>query len=121
METPDIIFLTDLRADAIIGIYDRERTIKQTISVDLELETSIRDAAATDNVEDTFNYKVLSKRVEAFIAQSEFQLIETLAERLASMILDEFHVPRVTLTLHKTGALSNSQDVGVRIVRRSSS
>ncbi len=113
----DIIFITDLRADAIIGIYDRERTVKQTISVDLELGTSVAMAAKNDNVEDTFNYKLLSKRVEAYIQQSEFQLIETLAEGLASIIMDEFNVPWLKLTLHKLGALSNSRDVGVRIVR----
>ncbi len=120
MNSNDIIFITDLRADAIIGIYDRERVIKQTISVDLELSTSIKAAAKTDSIEDTFNYKLLSKRVEAYIQQSEFQLIETLAERLAELILDEFDVPWLKLTLHKVGALSNSGDVGVRIIRESS-
>jgi len=109
-----------LRADAIIGIYERERSIKQTISVDLELSTSIKAAAKTDNIDDTFNYKLLSKRVEQYIQQSEFQLIETLAERLATLIMDEFDVPWLKLTLHKVGALSNSGDVGVRIIRESS-
>ena len=118
MTPMDTIFITDLRADAIIGIYDKERTIRQTISVDLELGTSVKDAAITDSVDDTFNYKLLSKRVEAYIQQSEFQLIETLAERLANIIMDEFGVPWLTLTLHKVGALSNSRDVGVRIVRQ---
>jgi len=113
----DTIFITDLRAEAIIGIYDKERSIKQTISVDLELATSVERAAESDNVEDTFNYKLLSKRVEEYIEQSEFQLIETLAERLTGIILDEFNVPWVKLTLHKVGALSNSRDVGVKIVR----
>jgi len=120
VESTDIIFITDLRADAIIGIYDRERSVKQTISIDLELSTSVKQAAKTDNVNNTFNYKLLSKRVEAYIQQSEFQLIETLAERLAQMIMDEFNVPWLKLTLHKVGALSNSGDVGVRIIRDSS-
>lgn len=120
MDSSDIIFITDLRADAIIGIYERERSIRQTISLDLELGTSIKAAARTDSIEDTFNYKLLSKRVEAYIQQSEFQLIETLAERLAELILDEFDVPWLKLTLHKVGALSNSGDVGVRIIRESS-
>jgi len=114
----DSIFITDLRADAIIGIYERERTIKQTISIDLELGADIAKAAKQDNIEDTLNYKELSKRVEAYIASSEFQLIETLAERIAHLILDEFDVPWLELTLHKVGALSNSGDVGVRIKRQ---
>lgn len=117
----DTIFIHDLRADAVIGIYEKERNIKQTISVDLELGTSVSIAAANDNIEDTLNYKLLSKRVEAYIAQSEFQLIETLAERLATLIIEEFEVPWLQLTLHKPGALSNSRDVGVRIVRQVSS
>ncbi len=120
MESSDIIFITDLRADAIIGIYEKERTVKQTISVDLELSTSVKRTAKTDNVDDTLNYKLLSKRVEAYIQQSEFQLIETLAERLAQMIMSEFDIPWLKLTLHKVGALSNSGDVGVRIIRGSS-
>lgn len=118
MEPTDIIFITDLRADAIIGIYDRERSIKQTISIDLELSTSVKAAAKNDSVDDTLNYKLLSKRVEAYIQQSEFQLIETLAERLAEIIINEFNVPWLKLTLHKGGALSNSRDVGVRIIRQ---
>jgi len=69
VESTDIIFITDLRADAIIGIYDRERSVKQTISIDLELSTSVKQAAKTDNVNNTFNYKLLSKRVEAYIQQ----------------------------------------------------
>jgi len=115
----DTIFITDLRADAIIGIYERERTIKQTISVDLEIGTSVRQAAESDNIDDALNYKLLSKRVEAYIKQSEFKLIESLAEALARIILDEFDIPWLKLTLHKIDALSNSRDVGVRIVRES--
>ena len=119
MDYTDIIFITDLRADAIIGIYEKERSVKQTISVDLELSTSVKRAAQTDSVDDTFNYKLLSKRVETYIQQSEFRLIETLAERLAQLIMVEFDVPWLKLTLHKVGALSNSGDVGVRIIRQS--
>ena len=78
----------------------------------------IAKAAKHDNIEDTLNYKELSKRVEAYIASSEFQLVETLAERIAQLILDEFDVPWLELTLHKVGALSNSGDVGVRIKRQ---
>jgi len=114
----DIIFITDLRADAIIGIYERERSIRQTVSVDLEIGTSVSEAAETDDVEKTLNYKLLSKRVEKYINTSEFHLIETLAERLAQLILDEYRVPWLKLTLHKLDALSNSKDVGVRIIRQ---
>ena len=81
----DIIFITDLRVDTIIGIYDWERTQRQTVSIDIEMSADIRSAAAAENVDATLNYKAVSKRVEQFVADSRFQLIETLAERLAEL------------------------------------
>jgi len=113
----DIIFITDLRADAIIGIYDWERKQKQTVSIDIEMSTDIARAAATDDIESALNYKAISKRIEQFIINSEFQLVETLAERLSEVVQQEFGVQWLRLTLHKPGALSNSKDVGVRIER----
>lgn len=113
----DIIFLRDLRIDTLIGIYDWERRVKQTISLDLEMATDIRKAAATDTIDDTLNYKAVAKRVIAFVEASEFQLVETLAERIAEIILSEFNVPWVRLTLNKTGAVRGARDVGVIIER----
>jgi dihydroneopterin aldolase len=117
----DIIFITDLRADAIIGIYDRERTTKQTISIDMEMASDIRAAAATDHIDQALDYKSISKRVEAYIQQSEFQLVESLAEAITQLVMNEFGVTWIKLTLHKVGALSNSGDVGVRIIRSTDS
>lgn len=117
----DTIFINDLRADAIIGIYEHERSIKQTISVDLEISADIGKAAATDNIEQATNYKAISKRIEAFIIQSEYHLIETLAENIANILLTEFGITWLQLTLHKVDALSNSGDVGLRITRGQSS
>lgn len=113
----DIIFLRDLRIDTLIGIYDWERRVKQTISLDLEVATDIRKAAATDAIDDTLNYKAVAKRVIAFVESSEFQLVETLAERITEIILAEFNVPWVRLTLNKTGAVRGARDVGVIIER----
>lgn len=113
----DIIFITDIRVETIIGIYDWERTQKQTVSIDLEMATDIAAAAATEDIEKTLNYKEISKRIEEFIVGSEFQLIETMAEKLAALIQQEFSVGWLRLTVHKPGALSNSTDVGVRIER----
>ncbi len=113
----DIVFISDLRAETIIGIYDWERTQKQTISVDIEMAADIAKAATSDDIDATLNYKAVSKRAEQFITDSSFQLIETLAEQLAEIIMIEFKVPWVRLTVHKPGALSNSKDVGVRIER----
>ena len=113
----DRIFLRDLRTEAIIGIYDWERKIKQAISLDLELPVDIRRAARTDKIEDTLNYKTLAKRVLAFIDDSHYELVETLAEEITQMVLAEFGVEWVKLAVNKPGAIRGSRDVGVMIER----
>jgi dihydroneopterin aldolase len=113
----DTVFINDLRIETIIGIYDWERKVKQTISLDLEMGTDIRRAAETDVIEDTLNYKAVAKRLIAFVEDSEFQLVETLAEKIAAIVLSEFSVPWLRLTVHKPGAVRGSRDVGVVIER----
>jgi len=113
----DIVFINDLRIETIIGIYDWERKVRQTISLDLEMGADIRKAAATDAIEDTLNYKAVAKRVIAFVEQSSFQLVETLAERIAALVREEFSVPWVRLTLNKGGAVRGARGVGVVIER----
>ena len=113
----DIIFLRDLRIETVIGIYDWEREIKQTVVLDLEMATDIRKAAATDAIEDTLDYKSVAKRLIAFVEESDFGLVETLAERCAEIVLSEFDVPWVRLTLNKQGAVRGARDVGVIIER----
>lgn len=115
----DTIFLTDLRADTVIGIYDWERNIRQTVAIDLEMATDIRRAAETDDIEHTLNYKSISKRLIEFVEGSEYGLIESLVEKIASIVMEEFGVPWVRVTLHKPGAISGSKDVGVIIERGS--
>lgn len=114
----DIVFIRDLRIDTVIGIYDWERQIRQTVVLDLEMGTDVRRAAATDNIDDALNYKAVAKRVIAFVEASEFQLVETLAERVAEIVLGEFGVPWLRLQVNKPGALRGARDVGVRIERR---
>lgn len=113
----DIIFLQDLKVETVIGIWDWERKIRQTIVVDLEMAADIRKAAATDSVEDTLNYKLVAKRVMQFTSDSEFQLVETLAERIAAIVTDEFSVPWVRVRVSKPGAIRGSRNVGVLIER----
>jgi dihydroneopterin aldolase len=115
----DIVFINDLRIEAIIGIYDWERKVKQTISLDLEMGADIRRSAETDAIEDTLNYKAVAKRLIAFVGESEYQLVETLAEKVTKIVLTEFSVPWVKLTVHKPGAVRGSRDVGVIIERGS--
>lgn len=115
--TMDIIYLNDLRIETVIGIFDWERKIKQTISFDIEMGTDIRKAAASDHIDDTLDYKAVSKRLIDFVEKSEFQLVETLAERISEIILSEFNVPWVKLRLNKEGAIRGARDVGVMIER----
>lgn len=113
----DIIYLHDLRIDTVIGVFDWERRIKQTVILDLEMATDIRKAAATDQLDDTLNYKAVAKRLIQFVEESEFQLVETLAERVADIVLSEFDVPWLRLRLNKQGAVRGARDVGVIIER----
>ena len=113
----DIVYIRDLKIETVIGIYDWEREIRQTVSLDLEMAHDIRRAAQTDNIEDTLNYKAVAKRLIAFVGESEFLLVETMAEGCAKIVQEEFSVPWLRLRLSKPGAVRGSQDVGVIIER----
>ncbi len=114
----DIIFISELRIQTIIGIFPWERQVKQTLFLDLELGTDIRAAAATDCIDDTLDYKTLTKRLIQFVESSRFALVETLAEKICALILEEFPVPWVRLRLNKRGALRHATHVGILIERR---
>lgn len=113
----DIIYLKELKIETVIGIYAWERQIKQTVVLDIEMAADIRKAAKTDRVEDTLDYKSVTKRLIEFVSHSEFQLIETLAERIAEILLTEFSIPWVQLQLSKPGAIRGARDVGVILER----
>ncbi len=113
----DIIFLNDLRVQTVIGIWDWERAIKQTVGIDLEMATDIRKAASSDSIQDTLDYKSVAKRIIEFVEASSFQLVETLAERIAGIVIDEFGVPWVRVRLSKPGAIRGSKEVGILIER----
>ncbi len=113
----DIVYISDLKVDTVIGIYDWERRIRQTVSLDLEMAAEISRAAASDHIDDALNYKAIGKRIIQYIEDSDFQLVETLAERVAQLVLEEFGVAWLKLRLSKPGALRGSRDVGVIIER----
>lgn len=113
----DIVFIRDLRIQTIVGIFDWERRIRQTVSLDLEMGADNRKAAASDEIADALDYKAVAKRLIAFVEESEFKLVETLAERCAEIVMREFGVPWLRLTLSKPGAVRGSQSVGVCIER----
>jgi 7,8-dihydroneopterin aldolase/epimerase/oxygenase len=114
----DVIFLSNLATECIIGIWDWERRVKQRIVLDLEMATDIRKAAASDHIDDTLDYKRVAKRLLQFVGESEFQLVETLTERIAEIIITEFGVPWVRVRLNKQGAIRGARDVGILIERR---
>ena len=113
----DIIFIRELRIETVIGIYDWERQVKQVVCLDLEMGTDIRKAAASDSIEDTLNYKAIAKRLLQFVGDSQFFLVETLGERIAELVMTEFQVPWLRLTLSKPGAVRGSREVGIMIER----
>lgn len=113
----DIIYIHELQVETVIGINDWERSVKQVVSMDLEMAADIRKAASTDHIDDTLNYKAVAKRLIEFIEPSEFELLETLAEKIAEIVLAEFDVPWLRLRLSKPGAVRGSKDTGVMIER----
>jgi dihydroneopterin aldolase len=113
----DHIFIDALEIEAVIGIYDWEREIRQPLVFDLEMEFDNRVPAASDAIEHTLDYAAVCARITEFAAQSRFGLVETLAERVAAIVLEEFGVQRVRLRLTKPGAIRNARGVGVRIER----
>ena len=114
----DTIFLSGLTAECIIGIWDWERKVRQKVVIDLEMAVDIRKAAVSDDIADTLDYKKVSKRLQQFVEQSQFQLVETLTDRIAQLVITEFGVPAVKVRLNKQGALRGSRDVGIVIERR---
>jgi 7,8-dihydroneopterin aldolase/epimerase/oxygenase len=113
----DKIFVHALKTETIVGIFDWERQVKQAVVVDIEFSADIAKAALSDSIDDTLNYKGVAKRVLAFVDESSFHLVETLAEHVAMLILEEFGVSWVSITLSKPGAIRNSRDVGVMLER----
>ena len=113
----DIVYIRELEIETIIGIYDWEREQKQTVSLDLEMGTDISLAAGSEDIEKTLDYKAVAKRLIEFVESSEFFLVETMAEKIAQIVMLEFSVPWLKLRLGKPGAVTGSKDVGVIIER----
>ena len=114
---PDIIFIEQLEVSSVIGIYDWEREIRQRLCLDIEMAVDLRAAACSDTIDDTVSYSEVAARVTALVENSQFQLLEALAEAVAQLILRDFAVSWLKLTVHKPGAVGNARSVGVRIER----
>lgn len=113
----DTIFLQNLRVETIVGIWDWERKMRQTVSIDLNMGADIRKAAASDEIDSTLNYKLVAKRVQQFVEGAHFKLVETMAEKIAALVLDEFDMPWIEVRVSKPRAIRNAENVGV-VIRR---
>ena len=113
----DTIFLQNLRVETIVGIWDWERKMRQTVSIDLSMGADIRKAAASDEIDSTLNYKLVAKRVQQFVEGARFKLVETMAEKIAALVLDEFDMPWIEVRVSKPRAIRNAENVGV-VIRR---
>lgn len=113
----DIVFLTGLRIETTIGIYDWEKAIRQPVILDIDMAADVAEAAAHDRIAHTLDYKAVATRLKTFVGESRFELVETLAEACARLIREEFGVPWVRLRVNKIGAVTDAQGVGVIIER----
>lgn len=113
----DIVYIRELEVETVIGIYDWERKIRQVVNIDLEMGTDISSAAATEEIDNTLDYKSVSDRLISFISESEFLLVETMAQEIAEIIQNEFGVRWLRLRVGKPGAVPTAKDVGVIIER----
>lgn len=113
----DLIYVRNLRVECTIGVFEWERRVRQTVAIDLDLAADVARAARTDRLEDTIDYKAIAKRLAEYVGQSRFQLVETLAEKVAGVVLEEFAVRWVRVRVNKKGALRQATDVGVVIER----
>ena len=114
----DKIFLRELEVEAVIGIWEWERRIKQTVSIDLEMAADVRAASSADDVARALNYRDVAKRLIDFVSQSQFELVESLAEAVARIVVVEFKVPWTRVSVAKPGAIEGSRTVGIVIERR---
>ena len=113
----DVVFIEGLTIETVIGIYDWERKIRQPVVLDIEMGFDNTRPASNDLIDDTLDYKSISKRLIGFVEAASFQLVETLAERCATIIREEFGVVWVRLKLSKPGAVRGAKAVGVIIER----
>ncbi|HEX7249150.1 MAG TPA: dihydroneopterin aldolase [Burkholderiales bacterium] len=114
----DAILIRDLRVEALIGIHKRERHVRQTLSIDLDIGLPGTAVFASDKVADTIDYEQAALRIGALAASQHFRLVETLAERIARLLLDDMGAPWVRVSVAKIGILGNAKFVGVTIERR---
>ena len=114
----DKVFIEDLEVETIIGIFGWERKVKQTVKISLEMDFNISDAAKTDNIDQALDYKSIGKDISGFVVNSSFQLVETMADKIAKRVLKNKSIEKVKVKVEKPGALRGSKSVGINIERK---
>ena len=114
----DAVIIRDLRVEALIGIHKRERHVAQTVSIDLDIGLPGTAVFKSDKVADTIDYEQVALKIKALAAAGHFRLVETLAERIARLLLEEFGAPWAKISVAKIGVLANAKFVGVTIERK---
>jgi 7,8-dihydroneopterin aldolase/epimerase/oxygenase len=114
----DAIVFRDLRVEALVGIHRRERHVLQTVSIDLEIGVPGAAVFVSDKVADTIDYEQVALRIRALAASGHFRLVETFADRIATLLVNEFQAPWAKVSVAKVGILANVKYVGVTIERR---
>mgnify|MGYP001410290608 CR=1 FL=1 len=122
METAifDEIIISDLNIRTVIGVNDWERKVLQDVMINITLFVDIATASATDHINDTTDYKAITKRVIDYAEKSSFQLIESLIEEIAKLVLTEFNVEQIQIQIDKPNALRFSRSVGIKVLRKRS-
>jgi len=113
----DKVFINNLQVETIIGIFDWEREVRQVVSIDLEMEFDNKKAAKSDDIKEALDYKKVGKRVSTFVEESKYKLVERLAEQIAKLVLKEFPISSLTVSVMKPGAMRGSESVGIKITR----
>ena len=113
----DKVLIKNLQVETIIGIFNWEREVRQVVSIDLEMDFDNKVAAKSDDIEDALDYKKIGKRVSSYVERSKFKLVERLAEQIAKLVLKEFPVASLKVSVTKPGALRGSESVGISITR----
>ena len=116
-KSTDKVFIKNLRVKAVVGVFEWERCIEQILQLDLEMTVDIAKAAQSDDLKDTIDYKAVAKRAKNFIEESRYQLVETIADRLANILLQEFSISYIRMTMSKPKAVRDSEAVGIIIER----
>ena len=113
----DIVFVSELKFKTIIGCWDWERQVEQDVCIDLQMAWDTHKAAATEDLQHALDYKAVSRRVRCFVQESRFELVETAANAIAALIMNEFGVPWVQVRFAKPRAVTGSAAVGVVVER----